>query len=237
VSGQARLTLRGVEVVLAGRLTPLVPSPPRLSSQNVKWEGLALEGHSTPPCDHYYHEHPTHFLQLQLKGPARYERTAAGRTHFATANPGTIFVCPRGSYDRVQWTSPTERIALAIHPHLLTQALEETAHLEDVELPQHFALRDRHIESMILALRSDLEDGSLAGPIYGESIATALAVYLQRRYGISRPTTFQFRGGLPGTRLRRVLEYIRANIGEELRLSNLAAIAGMSPHYFCELFN
>jgi len=36
---------------------------------------------------------------------------------------------------------------------------------------------------------------------------------------------------------RRVLEYIRANIGEELRLSNLAAIAGMSPHYFCELFN
>jgi len=114
--------------------------------------------------------------------------------------------------------------------------LEETAHLEDSEIKPHFGLRDRHIESLLLALRSDLEDGSPAGPLYGESIATALAVYLQKRYGVLAPKTAQYRGGIPGVRLNRVLEFIQANLGEDLRLSALAQTAGMSAHYFSELF-
>jgi AraC-like DNA-binding protein len=89
---------------------------------------------------------------------------------------------------------------------------------------------------LILALRADLQDGSPAGRLYGESLATALAVYLQKRYAAVTPKSFQWRGGMPGIRLNRVLEYIRANIGEDLKLSALAEIANMSPHYFCELF-
>ena len=144
--------------------------------------------------------------------------------------------CHGGSFDHVQWTSPTDRIALSLHPDLLTRVLEETAHLEDYQLRPHFGLRDQHIESLLLALRSDLEDGSPAGPLYGESIATALAVYLQKRYGVPATKTTQYRGGIPGIRLNRVLEYIQANLGEDLKLFALAQTAGMSAHYFSELF-
>jgi AraC family transcriptional regulator len=236
VSEKSRLLVHGVDVLVGGRLVPLVPARPKLSSSSVAWEGIALEVHSTPPCDHPYHEHPTHFIQLQLRGPAMYEWSAGGRMQTATAVPGTIFILPRGSFDRVQWTSPTDRIALSLHPQLLTHVLEETSHLEDVEIRPNFGLKDRHIESLLLALRSDLEDGSPAGPLYGESIAIALAVYLQKRYGVLAPKTTQYCGGMPGIRLNRVLEYIRANIGEDLRLSALAQTAGMSAHYFGELF-
>ena len=45
-----------------------------------------------------------------------------------------------------------------------------------------------------------------------------------------------YKGGLPGRRLRRVLDYIGDNLAEDLSLSQLAAVAGMSPHYFSELF-
>jgi AraC family transcriptional regulator len=45
-----------------------------------------------------------------------------------------------------------------------------------------------------------------------------------------------YRGGLPGYRLNRVLEYIGDNLAEDLSLSRLAEIVGMSPHYFAELF-
>jgi AraC family transcriptional regulator len=41
---------------------------------------------------------------------------------------------------------------------------------------------------------------------------------------------------LPGYRLKRVLGYIGDNLAENLSLSQLAAVAGMSPHYFSELF-
>lgn len=45
-----------------------------------------------------------------------------------------------------------------------------------------------------------------------------------------------YRGGLPGNRLRRVLDYIGANLAEDLSLAELATVVGMSPHYFLELF-
>jgi AraC family transcriptional regulator len=236
MSDKSEFLVQGVEVLMDGRSIPLVPTQPILSSRAARWEGIALEAHSTPPCDHPYHEHPTHFVQLQLRGPVKFEWTVGGRTRSAIANPGTIFIIPRGTHDRVRWTSATDRVALALHPHLITHALEETDHLQDIELKHHFELSDPHIESLILALRADLLDGSPAGRLYGESLATALAVYLQKRYAAVTPKSFQWRGGLPGIRLNRVLEYIRANIGEDLTLSGLAEIANMSPHYFSELF-
>ena len=42
-----------------------------------------------------------------------------------------------------------------------SRSLEETAHLDDVELIMHWNLRDRHIQSLILALHADVQDGHL----------------------------------------------------------------------------
>jgi AraC family transcriptional regulator len=236
VAQKPNFLVRGVEVLVHGRLVPLIPTRPNLSSVNTGWEGIALETHSTPPCDHPDHEHPYHFLQIQTGAPARFEWTTSGGTRSGTADPGTIFLCPRGSRDRVRWETPTSRIDIALHPLLLTQALDETAHLADIELTRHFDLHDRHIASLMVALRSDVEDGSPAGRLYGESLATALSVYLQKRYAVLPPRTFEYRGGMPKVRLNRVLEYIRANIGEDIKLGALAESAGMSAHYFSELF-
>jgi AraC-like DNA-binding protein len=82
----------------------------------------------------------------------------------------------------------------------------------------------------------DLEEGSPAGTIYGEYLANALAVYLLKRYAVRRLTPVVCKGGLPGYRLKRVLDYIANNLEENISLSQLAAAAGMSPHYFSELF-
>src|SRR5438067_9231950 len=41
---------------------------------------------------------------------------------------------------------------------------------------------------------------------------------------------------VPGYRLKRVLDYIGENLANDVSLSELAAVIGMSPHYFAELF-
>jgi AraC family transcriptional regulator len=41
---------------------------------------------------------------------------------------------------------------------------------------------------------------------------------------------------LPGYRLKGVLDYIAASLDGNISLAQLSAIAGMSPHYFSELF-
>jgi AraC family transcriptional regulator len=72
--------------------------------------------------------------------------------------------------------------------------------------------------------------------MYGESLANALAVYILKRYAVRRLTPVVYKGGLPPYRLKRVLDFIADSLETDISLSQLAALAGMSPHYFSELF-
>jgi len=119
---------------------------------------------------------------------------------------------------------------------LLVSALDETAHERSIELTEHWNLTDANIMAVLLAMTTDLNNGSPAGRLYGESLANALAVYLLKRYAVRGYTPVAYRGGLQAYRLRRVLDYIGDNLAADLSLSELAAVAGMSPHYFAELF-
>ncbi len=75
-----------------------------------------------------------------------------------------------------------------------------------------------------------------AGRLYGDSLANALAVYLVTRHTSRRYVTRTYGGGLPRHRLKRVLDYVGDNLATEVTLAELAAVAGMSPHYFAEMF-
>jgi AraC family transcriptional regulator len=166
----------------------------------------------------------------------QYEVLTRGKHLQFDANPGTTFILPRGTVDEVRWKGPTHRIAVAIHQSLLTNALDETAHQKDIELTEHWSLHDPHILAVLLGMTTDLNEGSPAGRLYGQSLSHALAVYLLGRYTAHRYAPVTNKGGLPTYRLKRVLEYISANLADDLTLSELADIVDMSPHYFSELF-
>jgi len=225
-----------VEVQREGRLEPFLDTHPALSSAAVQWRGIAVEQHSTPACVIPRHEHIEDFLHVVISGSVKYEVLTRGRTLQFTSNPGTTFILPRGTIDEVRWGAPTHRIAVAIHPSLLINAMEDTSRERRVELIEHWNLTDRHIMAVLLAMTADLDEGSPAGRLYGESLGNALAVYLLRRYAAHRYLPGSYKGGLPGYRLNRVLDYIGDNLANELSLAQLAGIAGMSPHYFANLF-
>ena len=232
-----RLTVPAVvDVVREGRIEPFLDARPTKSSAPAQWGGIALENYMVPAVFIPRHQHPEHFLHVVLSGSAKYEVTTRGQSFRFTSRPGTIFLLPRGTVDEVNWAGPTIRTAVAIYPQLLTNALDETAHETDIQLTEHWNLIDRHISALLLEMTADLDDGSPAGTIYGESLANALAVYLLKRYAVRRVAPLVFKGGLPGYRLKRVLDYIADNLDENISLSQLAAIAGMSPHYFSALF-
>src|SRR5262249_43238101 len=115
-------------------------------------------------------------------------------------------------------------------------ALDETAGEKDIDLTEQWNVTDRHIMAVLVAMTTDLAEGSPTGRLYGGSLGNALAVDLLGRYAVWRRRERPIKGGLPGNRLRRVLEYIGDNLDEDLGLADLAALAGMSPHYFAELF-
>jgi hypothetical protein len=69
---------------------------------------------------------------------------------------------------------------------------------------------------VLLAMTTDLAAGSPAGRFFGESLANALAVYLLNRYTVRRYALVVYQGGLPGYRLKRVLEHIADNVADDL---------------------
>ena len=225
-----------VNVVREGRIEPFLDCCPTKSSVPVHWRGIALEKYTVPAVFIPRHEHPENFLHVVLNGAVKYEVNTRGRNLRFTSHPGTIFLLPRGTIDEVNWAGPTQRVIVNIRTSLLTHALEETAHQTDVELTERWNLVDPHISALLAEMMADLEDNSPAGTMYGESLANALAVYLLKRYAVRRITPVIYKGGLTGNRLKRVLDYIAANLDEDISLAQLAAIAGMSPHYFSELF-
>jgi AraC family transcriptional regulator len=230
--------VKRVEVLRRGNTERPIPMLPTLSSQHVGWNGIAVESFDgVPACVVPEHEHHTHFLNLIRSGRLTcHWRTNGGQTGSAEEGPGTIYILPAGTRDRLTRSGPTNQTMLVMASHFLARTLDETAHLAGIELITHWNLRDRHIVSLMLALNADLEDGSPAGPLYGESLGVALACYLVRRYSVLAPRETKYKGGMPTVRLNRVLDFMRQNYARETRLWELAALAGMSPHYFCELF-
>lgn len=232
----SRIIVPGVDVVRDGRPEPFLATRPTLSSTALEWRGVALENYAVPAVFIPRHEHPEHFLHLVVRGSVEYQIRTRGRDLRFTSRPGTLFLLPRGTVDEIHWKGPTQRIAVAVHPRLLTNALDETAHADDVELTEHWNLSDRHLSALLQEMAADLEDGSPAGRLYGESVANSLAVYLLNRYAARLVTPVAYKGSLPGYRLKRVLDFIADKLEEDIGLAELAAIADMSPHYFSQLF-
>jgi AraC family transcriptional regulator len=151
-----RQIVLGVEVVRAGHVEPFLNIRPRLLSDTARWGGITLESYSVPAVVIPRHEHPEHFLHLVLDGSVVYEVKTGGRTLQYTSHPGTTFLLPRGTVDEITWRGPTKRLAAAIRPELLTNALEETEHETYIDLPEHWDLKDRHITALLLECRRTL---------------------------------------------------------------------------------
>ena len=228
--------LSRVELVRDGRLEPFLESRPSLSSAQLQWRGLALEDHTVPAGLIDSHEHPEHFIEVVLHGNVNYEVTQRGQTRRFIAQPGTICLLPRGSEHEVNWLQETQHVVLALKPCLLSNALEETVHENNIELREHWDLIDRHISALLLEMRADLEDGSPAGPLYGDSLANSLALYLLKRYSNVTMRLAPYRGGLSRSKLNRVLEYVNANLGDKLELGVLARVAGVNLYHFARAF-
>jgi AraC family transcriptional regulator len=226
---------RRIRVRQGQECVPLVPVTPTLSSAKSPWEGVLLERHTHGPLDAGKHQHMSHFVCLHLSEPAPLHWRSNGNVGRQVLGPGSIVLLSRGTEDSVSFPKPVQRILLNLDPSVLRRAPEDDSG-RDTEFVNQWGVQDPQIEYVLRALEADLEAGLPSGRLFGESLLSALAVHLQRRYGVTRPKEVKPRNGLPGTRLNRVRDYVEANLGQEIALAAMAETAGMSPHYFSEMF-
>ena len=133
------------------------------------------------------------------------------------------------------WTAEHSSPALLLHlvPALLQRTAAEIGRNPDhtgVELRCQF--RDSQIEHIAWALDAERQAGYPNGQLYVDSLGQALAVHLLGGYAAPARAP----RGLSPQELQQITDYIEAYLDQELSLSVLAEVVGMSASHLKTLF-
>ncbi|NJR48347.1 MAG: helix-turn-helix transcriptional regulator [Leptolyngbyaceae cyanobacterium CSU_1_3] len=220
----------------------LLPQPAVLKS--VGWEYLHFEHHHQPQFDTPEHEANWHviaycpptsyFVDDEMRSG---ERWLDGKLKRETRHSGDIAIIPAGIAQRCNWSVTAQFTIVAIDPILLQQMGHDWVNPDRIELiPYYMTQQDLLIQGIVSTLRTEIENSKMGGPLLVDSLRTALAIHLLRNYCTTQPKQFNETKGLSQLKLQQITEYVRENLHQEIKLTELAAIAQLSPYYFLRLF-
>lgn len=126
---------------------------------------------------------------------------------------------------------------LAIEPALLKQVGIDWVKCDRIELiPRFMTTQDALIQGIFSSLRQELETGGFGGTLLVDSLKTGLAIHLLRNYCTASPKLSSDCNGLSSAKLTLVTNYINAHLHEDLKLTEIAALAQINPYHFLRLF-
>ncbi len=211
---------------------------PLLSSVSVEWDGILAAYDDLAPGETpeiYAKQHGVGIF-IDMPKPAQVERMIDGRYKREQVIQGDIIIVPADTWHQTTSYSGARVVFLSFEPEDFTQAVNETAERDSVELIPHFTTADPLVHQIGVALKRALENSSSASRLYAETLITALMAHLMQYYCAKQVTLPTYTGGLSKLKLRQVIDYIQAHLSDNLSLKEIAAIAQLSPHYFSQLF-
>jgi AraC family transcriptional regulator len=225
-----------VSVMVGDRSVPLLPGKPLTPGALSPWTGILLEKHHVGAVEIPEHEHHTFCLHLQTSGPVEMDWHSHGRHGHLNTGAGNIIFLTPGTRDSLLWHGSSHRIIASIDPSILTRAATqlELPHLPDFD--NRWSFQDEQLRLLLTEMEREITAGSATGPLYGDLLGLSLSVALIRKYGHTSDTPAKVKGGLARPALARVLEYIASNLQSEIRLDELARIAGLSTFHFARAF-
>lgn len=191
------------------------------------WAGLVLEKLGHEELDTPEFVIADHCVVLHVSQPATVEHKIHGTYRRFLHGPGNICLFSAGSARQLRSLEPHFVLVMTIAPRLVGHGLE---------LQEHRDLRDGRIQHIVRGLELEAEEGYPSGALYGESLGLGLAIHLTQMYSTRPGPVRAFKGGMAPKTLRRVIDYIDANLKEDLRLSALSAVACLSEHRFAHNF-
>jgi AraC family transcriptional regulator len=183
-----------------------------------------------------------HIVQVLSGTAVVEERELFGPWLTTRVQTGDFFLTASKSPYELRWRVVGSQPFQAMHLHLglpvFTRAVEEACekdpgamHLRDLS-----GFKDGFLATLIEALRKELTSHRSASSLFIQGVAQSLAVHLVRNYADQAKDNQEYKGGLPGFKLRKVTDSMVANLGDEFSLIRLAREAEMSEFHFSRLF-
>ena len=205
-----------------------------LWSSGAAWNGVTAEAYEFGVMEFPEFQVVNHNVVLHLSNPALIELTIDGEWDSRTRIPRDLALFPAGTVCQAISRNQHQLLVVSLSQQVMNNSGLEVNDTTTSSLsPLRYAV-DPQIEHICRALKAEAESNFLSGSLYGESLGLALARRFLGQYSTSG--TSLRRGGLAPRKLRRVIEYIHAELDSPLRMSELAEIAGLSQFRFAHNF-
>lgn len=177
---------------------------------------------------------PQHVVMVTLRGGARRLEVTAdcGHRHQGPDRAGAVSFVPAHCGRQLAMQDVEAAWAsIALDPDRLRDASGAT-----VAIPTFSNVEDPFVVAMAAEFEAlHARDGGL-DPVYCEAMAGALAEHLIRRHLPHRPDAARRVWKIAPWRLKRIRDYVEANLDGVIRIADLAEIADLSPGYFHRAF-
>jgi AraC family transcriptional regulator len=179
-----------------------------------------------------------HAIGLYTSGRHRIRREMGGRPVEGWSDRGTVNLTPAGVHATFEADGVSRGIVFFVPDAYVSRLIEEDWDVDPrgVEIVPRFLTRDPVIESVLLRLETEIESGAPNGSLYCASACAFLARHLVQAHSSMAKAPPRASGGLSPRRLKIVVDYIEANLGDPLTLQDLATLAGVSARHFERAF-
>jgi AraC family transcriptional regulator len=189
-------------------------------------------GYIEPPVDERHHTFDFH-----LGPPVQVTCRMDGQQRHGLQIQGHCSIVSAGTAHRWMFERPAGALLVRLSPAFVREIADAmNIKPQAAELAPRIQMRDAQIERIGWIMQAEAHEDYPTGRLFMDSLATALAarlLALQTHHDGPRPKPGR---GLPPWRLRRVIEYIEANLDRNLALAELADVAGFSLSHFKSLF-
>ncbi|MGJ5820906.1 helix-turn-helix domain-containing protein [Paludibaculum fermentans] len=170
-----------------------------------------------------------------MSKPMVVEIGLAGRFRTCSLAPGDFCVAPAGAnVPAARWLGERRIVVTELAPALL-RSVADSMDLPSYEIRADQGIRDPRISHLLFALTEELLRGNSSGRAYVDSVAWALVTRLLQGYAAAQPGRPQ-RGGMARAVLKRVMEFVETHLDEDLGLTRLASVSGLSEDHFARAF-
>jgi len=210
---------------------------PYLSRQVVEWPGFRIHRAHVLPGRMLEHTNDFHEVNVAISGSLTTEKLSnSGQIIRTTGGAGNFCITPAGQPISARWDEPLLNMGMFLQASFVSGIAAENGFSPNVEFVEVYKSNDPLVQSIGLSLLESAEADEPLGRLYTDSLIQSLTLHLLSRYTNANTKPAIANGGLPAYKLRRVEDFIDANLDDEIGLGDLAAVAGLSRFHFSRAF-
>lgn len=215
-----------------------VPGRVLLASDALGWKNVALRAYHYAPQEVIVPAMRDFMLVGYRTGVTPMQRRFDARWRNETVGPGAASLLTRAQRACWNWREPINVTHVYLAPELVMEVASEAMDcaISAVTLADVLRTDDDAMTAAMAAIAQEASVQGLGGALYVDSLARALIVHLLRRYAAIDLRRPRGEAGLAPHQHRMILDFIEANLAEDLDLKALAGAVGLTPCLFARLF-